>query len=240
MKGLGIAGAVSVFMVIAAGAPLHAQSSHDQSRRGQQSAHPAPVPATVQHQRAQQQQQRATQYKTHIAQQVPVMQKQTAQLHAENRTAQYRVQQQYTTKVRQQAQQVTTNRNYAAEPYVKAPATYRYTISGNARETNSYGVTMLRQSVNDGYQQGYLSGRADRSDRWKSDYQNSPAYLDANYGYTGNYIDQSDYNYYFREGFQRGYEDGYNSRLQYGTSSNGSYSILSAVLNGILGLQSIR
>ena len=181
-----------------------------------------------------------TQYRQHLTKQVPVVQRQTAQLQAQQRTAQYRVQQQYTTKIKQQAQHLTTNRNYASDPYVKAPATYRYTISGNARETNSYGVTMLHQAVNDGYQQGYLAGRADRTDRWKSDYQNSPAYLDANYGYTGNYIDQSDYNYYFRQGFQRGYEDGYSSRMQYGSSSNGSYSILSSVLSSILGLQPIH
>jgi hypothetical protein len=46
--------------------------------------------------------------------------------------------------------------------------------------------------------------------------------------------------YYFRQGFQRGYNDGYYNRQQYGTNTNGSYSILGNILNGILGLTRIR
>ncbi len=240
MKGWGIVGAAAAGMLICVGAPLHAQADRGQSNNGQKELPRATtVPAAVQHQRVQQQQQRVTQYSQNLGKQLPVVQKQTVQLQQQNRTAQYRVQQNYTTRIRQQAQHLTTTRNYASDPYVRAPVTYRYVISGSTRETNSYGVTMLRQAVNDGYQQGYLAGRADRQDRWKSDYQNSPAYLDANYGYTGNYVDQSDYNYYFRQGFQRGYEDGYTSRFRYGSSSNGTYSILSNVLTSILGLQPI-
>jgi len=73
-----------------------------------------------------------------------------------------------------------------------------------------------------------------------ANYQNSLAYQDANYGYTGNYVNQSDYNYYFRQGFRRGYDDGYYNRSQYGSSSNGSQSILSSLLSSILGLTSLR
>jgi len=53
-------------------------------------------------------------------------------------------------------------------------------------------------------------------------------------------VDRDDYNYYFREGFRRGYEDGFDSRSQYGRYSNGTYSILGAVLSGILNLESLR
>ena len=56
-------------------------------------------------------------------------------------------------------------------------------------------------------------------------YDYSNAYEDANYGYTGMYVDQGDYNYYFRQGFQRGYQDGYNARLQYGRNDNGRSGI---------------
>ena len=66
------------------------------------------------------------------------------------------------------------------------------------------------------------------------------AYQDANYGYGGYYVDQDDYNYYFREGFRRGYEDGYYSRYQYGRYDNGTYRILDAILGGILIMQAIR
>ena len=99
---------------------------------------------------------------------------------------------------------------------------------------------MLRRAINAGYSEGFRSGRADRQDRWASGYQNSYAYQDANYGYDGYYSDQDSYNYYFRQGFSRGYEDGYNSRYQYGRYSGGSYSILGNILAGILNLQSLR
>ena len=58
----------------------------------------------------------------------------------------------------------------------------------------------------------------------------SYAFRDANYGYSGYYVERDDYNYYFREGFRRGFEDGYCNRYQYGHRSNGKYIILGAVL----------
>ena len=64
--------------------------------------------------------------------------------------------------------------------------------------------------------------------------------LDANFGYNGYYVAQSDYNAYFREGFQRGYGDGYNVQTQYGSTTNGTALILGSILNAIVGLTSIR
>jgi len=101
-------------------------------------------------------------------------------------------------------------------------------------------LDVLRQAVNLGYQQGYQTGMADRRDRAPANYRRAFAYQDANYGYNGNYVPQSDYNYHFRQGFQRGYDDGYASRSQYGTYSNGNASILSNILSGILGLTTIH
>jgi hypothetical protein len=63
---------------------------------------------------------------------------------------------------------------------------------------------------------------------------------DANYGYRGFYVDRDDYNAYFREGFRRGYEEGYYSRSRYGTYANGRGTILGAVLGVILHFESIR
>jgi hypothetical protein len=152
----------------------------------------------------------------------------------------YRYQQQYWTRMEQiRLQNVRTygsNRNL----YFNSAPNYRYLRSGSYYETNQYGANMLRQAVNFGYEQGFRSGQADRQDRWQSSYQDSYAYEDANYGYSGYYVDQSEYNHYFREGFRRGYEDGYSSRNQYGNYSNGKYSILGAVLSGILNLQLLR
>ena len=106
-----------------------------------------------------------------------------------------------------------------------------------AQQLNRGGPSNAREH---GYEEGYRAGQADRADGWNFDYQSSDAYLDGSYGYDGYYVDFSEYQYYFREGFRRGYEDGYYSRSQYGQYSNGGYSILGAILQGILNLQSIN
>ena len=204
-------------------------------------ARPVPVPAAVQSQRARAEQQRAAQYRPRLDQQVRLGQQRSAQLQQQRHLAQYRAQQQYLAQLRAQQLRLQTARNYSNDPYVRAVPTYRYAYSGYNRETNQYGADVLRQAVNDGYQEGVRFGQADRQDGLSPNFQNNYAYQDANYGYAGNYVDQSDYNYYFRQGFQRGYTDGYYSRSQYGTtSSNGSSSILGNLLTTILGLVSLR
>ena len=184
-----------------------------------------------------QQQQRQTQYRQQMEEQQRLGQQRTAQLQQQRRTSQYRYQQQYALRLQQlriqEARRCNTSYYYAAP-------TYRYSRGGSYYETNQYGANSLRQAINYGYEQGFRSGQGDRQDRWQSGYQDSYAYQDANYGYSGYYVDQNDYNYYFREGFRRGYEDGYDSRSQYGRYSSGKYSILAAVLTGILNLQSLR
>ena len=52
--------------------------------------------------------------------------------------------------------------------------------------------------------------------------------------------ERADYNYYFREGFCRGYDDGYGSRRQYGRYEGGSYTVLDAILSQVLSFQPIR
>jgi len=113
---------------------------------------------------------------------------------------------------------------------------YRYYRDGQYYYTSSYGAQMLREAVNNGYEQGFYAGQADRRDGWSFDYQNSYAFQDATYGYDAYYVSSDDYGYYFREGFQRGYEDGYYGRYQYGNYYNGKYAILSGILGTILNL----
>ncbi len=117
---------------------------------------------------------------------------------------------------------------------------YRYHRGDRDYEVNQFGADLLRLALNNGYQEGFQAGQADREDRWRSDYRGSYAYQDANYGYNGYYLDRSDYDYYFRQGFRRGYEDGYSSQYQYGRYSDGSYTMLDIVLSQVLGLQSLR
>ena len=163
------------------------------------------------------------------------------QLRDQRRNSQYHYQQQYYDRLRQQQLRFSSrNYNYYNDPYYYTPANYRYSYGGRWYETNRYGGDLLRQAVNYGYREGLNAGRADRSDGWRSDYRNSYAYEDANYGYNGYYIDQSQYNYYFRQGFQRGYEDGYYGRNRYGhRGSDGNYAVLAGILAVIVGLQLI-
>jgi len=169
-----------------------------------------------------------------------VGQQRTAALQQQGRKAQYRFQQQYSEHLRQQDMSLQNERHdYNNDPYFYTAPNYRYNRGGRYYETNQYGANSLRRAMNYGYEEGFRAGQADRQDRWASNYQDSFAYQDANYGYDGYYVAQDDYNYYFREGFRRGYEDGYNGRYQYGRYSGGNYTILDAVSASILGLQSL-
>jgi len=155
--------------------------------------------------------------------------------------AQYRYQQQYFQRLRQQQAQWAARRyNPSNDLYFSTPASYCYAYGGGYRETNRYGASLMRQAVNYGYQEGLRAGRADLQDGWRNDYRNSYGYQDANYGYNGQYIAQDEYNHYFREGFQRGYSDGHSSNYRYGQrGNNGNGSILATVLSMILGLQTL-
>lgn len=193
-------------------------------------------------QRIAQQQQRTTQYQQNIAEQLRLAQAHNAELAQQNRRTQAQIQQQYAQSLQQQQLQVQNDRNrdYGRDPYFNTQFNYRYKRDNQYRQTNRYGADVLRQAVNYGYQQGVRAGEADRLDRWGYKYQDAFAYRDANYGYTGRYVDQSDYNYYFREGFRKGYDDGYYRRSRYGRRSGGTYTVLRVVLSNILRLEVIR
>jgi len=110
---------------------------------------------------------------------------------------------------------------------------YRYSRNGSYYYTSSYGAQMIQNAINRGYEEGFYAGQADRQDGWSGDYQSSYGYQDASIGYDSYYIGLDEYNYYFREGFQRGYEDGYYGQNEYGTYRNGKYEILGAILQTI-------
>ena len=187
-----------------------------------------------------QQRQRVEQYRQHLDQQERLARERAALLERQKRTAQYRFQQEYLERVRQQQIYLRDHRfDYDHDPYFYTAPIYRYNRGGSYYEINEYGAKTLRQAVNYGYEEGFRAGRADRDDRWGSNYKDSYAYRDANYGYSGYYVNRDDYNYYFREGFRRGYEDGYNSRYRYGRFADGNPSILETILSQILNFQSI-
>ena len=111
---------------------------------------------------------------------------------------------------------------------------YRYYRGGQWYYTSQYGAQMLRDAINNGYQEGFYEGQADRRDGWRFDYQEAYGYQDAALGYDAYYVPYDEYNYYFREGFRRGYEDGYYGRYQYGNYYGGKYAILGSILGTIL------
>jgi hypothetical protein len=151
------------------------------------------------------------------------------QLRSSRRLAYLRYQQRYWEQLRRD--QI---RLQQAQYYNSILNNYRYNRGGSYYYTSSYGAQMLRQALNNGYAEGYQAGRADREDGWEADYSNSYAYQDGSYGYDSYYVSLDEYNYYFREGFQRGYEDGYYGQNQYGSYSGGRYSLLSNIIGTIL------
>jgi len=223
--------------VAAPPAPPPAPRPANQPGRG-----PDRLSAPRQEQLIQVQRTRFQAYGARLEEQQRIADQRAAALQQQNRAAQYRFQQEYVARLRQQQTAVSgwSSYDYNSDPYFYTAPSYRYSWAGRTYQTNQYGADLLRQAVNYGYQEGVRAGEADRQDGYRFDYRSSYAYEDANYGYTGMYVDQRDYNYYFRQGFRRGYQDGYYSRFQYGRNDNGRFAIRGNVLTVILNLRSFR
>ena len=164
----------------------------------------------------------------------------------QNRQAQQQAQLERARQAEQETQQlerereVQANRAYDRARDVQLLNDYRYNIRGVYRETNQFGADVLRQAVDQGYDQGYRAGLNDHRDGVRADFQRALNFENGGFGYTGGYVPADDYSYYFSQGFQRGYDDGYWNRSNYGTFSNGNAAILGAVALGILGLTMIH
>jgi hypothetical protein len=180
------------------------------------------------------QQRQANDYYRHLDRQNSIAIRFNERLRDQNRHEQYRSQQRYYERMNQQRRYHDNHHDAYNSSYYHAPAIYRYQRSGNDYYANRYQADLMRQAINYGYEEGFYAGRADRTDRWNYNFRDAYAYQDANYGYNGYYVDRGTYNYYFREGFRRGYDDGYYSRYQYGRRDNNRYTPHSAVLNLIL------
>jgi len=165
-------------------------------------------------------------------------------LRQQNRIQHLRFQEQYWERLRLQQIELSQARyNYYNDPYYYTAPNYRYVRDGRYYMTNQYGIKALDKALQAGYNVGYRAGRADREDRWRYDYRSTFAYQDANYGFDGRYIPQDEYQHYFREGFQRGYDDGYTGRHKYGQKDSGpndEWLIAGAVVAAILGYQLLK
>jgi len=135
---------------------------------------------------------------------------------------------------------------YRIEPNMTvSDGRYRVNRGGRWYNTDNRGADQLRQAVNEGYRQGFTAGRSDRNSRRNNSWSNNNVYRSGTYGYQ-NGVAQNQYQYYFRQGFERGYQDGtnskyqdgYNGDYQYGTNNGGSLNILGSIMNHILNIQS--
>ncbi len=201
-------------------------------------------PTSVSRQRQEQlievQRHRRSDYEHHLQRQRQWIEERGVRLRQQRRTAQYRFQQQYLDRLRRQQLAIANARyDYSRDPFFYTPASYAYVYGGRRYETNRYGVAALRDALELGYQQGYQAAVADLQDHWGYDYRNCYAYQDANYGYTGLYIGEGEYNYYFREGFRRGYDDGYYRRHHYGRYEDGTLRLVADIVDGILQLHQL-
>jgi hypothetical protein len=177
------------------------------------------------------QEQRASQYRQELSRRQSFALQRQRLLEQQRRRAQLRYQQRYLEQLRRDQLRLQSWRysDYGSN-------NYRYSRGGSYYETNRYGAQMLQEAVNRGYEEGFYAGQADREDGWSFSPNDAIGYQDASYGYDGYYVDMNEYQYYFREGFRRGYEDGYYGSSRYGRYSNGSANILGAILNTILNL----
>ena len=197
--------------------------------------------------RIQKQEQQLAVYRKNIALREELAERDAQILRQQKRMQHLKFQEQYEDRLRAQRAQLSQARyNYYNDPYYYTAPNLRYRRDGRYYQTNQYGIKKLEQALQAGYNEGYRAGRADRQDRWRYDYRSAFAYQDANYGYDGRYIAQDEYNHYFREGFQRGYDDGYYDRQQYGRRKddgnviegvNDEWLIAGGVIAAILGYQ---
>jgi hypothetical protein len=157
-----------------------------------------------------------------------LQQQRDRQLQQQRRGRYLQYQQQYWNRIRQDQIRLQQARYY---DYLVND--YRYSRNGSYYYTSQYGAQMIQDAINNGYEEGFRAGQADRYDNWNYDYNDSYGYQDASYGYDSYYVSLDEYNYYFRQGFQRGYDDGYYGRSQYGTYRNGKYEVLGAILQTI-------
>ena len=135
------------------------------------------------------------------------------------------------------------NRNYNTYGNVVTSNRYRVYRNGTYYNTDQRGADLLRQAVNEGYRQGFATGRNDRNNQRSVSWSNSTVYRNGTIGYQ-NYVNRSQYQYYFQQGFQRGYqdgsnrqyEDGYNGNYQYGYNNNGTMSVIGAILEQVLNI----
>lgn len=188
-----------------------------------------------------QQRQFADRYRRDYPRHIQSWEQRSRGLQSQRRLEQYRYQQRYWQRHRDYHTRWYTQRwNFERDPFFWTAPSHRYYRGGRWFSVNRYAVDVLQQAVRIGYEEGFHAGEADRYDGWRGGYRDNFVYQDASLGYQGWYVGQAEYNYYFREGFRRGYEDGYYRRFRYGRRYDTGFSILPRELDLILRFEAYR
>ena len=112
---------------------------------------------------------------------------------------------------------------------------FRLNRGGTFITVNQGQMGVLRQAINQGYQQGYMAGLNDRRFGRGFSYHNNSMFRTGVFGHVS-LVPRNTYSYYFQQGFQRGYEDGYYSRSRFGVRTGTGFNILGSVVNTILNI----
>lgn len=128
------------------------------------------------------------------------------------------------------AQQVKATRD--ARPFDRSDR-FRVYRGDRYYETDGQGADLLRQAISEGYRRGYAEGGLDRESSKKNGWEGSSVYKSGSSGYQ-THVDRGEYRYYFRQGFLRGYQDGYANRSDYGYQTDGKLEVMVSVVNKLL------
>ena len=102
--------------------------------------------------------------------------------------------------------------------------------------TDYRGADLLRNGINEGYRQGFITGVKDYASRSYVGHRSSETFKAASIGYK-KFIDLDEYQYYFRRGFELGYYDGFDGMARYGNISEGARNLNENVMAGILDIR---
>jgi hypothetical protein len=123
-------------------------------------------------------------------------------LEQQRRLNQLRYQQRYLDRIRRDQLRLQQWRYNDYGPY-----NYRYRRGGSYYETSRYGAEMLQRAINDGYEEGFYAGQADRQDGYGFSPEEAYGYQDASYGYDAYYVDLSENHNNIREAYTPAKDD---------------------------------
>ena len=108
----------------------------------------------------------------------------------------------------------------------------RYTYNYHNHTTDERGIELLKKAVQDGYRAGFNAGKNSQATAHAYDrhFRRNLKYSDASIGYKSGLVPKTDYKNYFRDGFELGFDDGWEQRSRCGSTGDISEACLNEVL----------